>query len=384
MRPIKVMTIFGTRPETIKLAPVINRLKMEPEHFENIIVVTAQHRSMLDQMLEVFAITPDVDLNIMEANQSLFQVAQKTLQRLEAVLTSHAPDVILVQGDTTSTLVGALAGFYNKTTIAHVEAGLRTHQKFSPFPEEMNRRLTSVLADIHFPPTSLGKENLLREGARDENIFITGNTGVDAVLSILDHEYRFPLPELNSILRTQLRTIVVTAHRRENWGEAFESVAQAILKLVALHNDIQFIFPVHLNPNVRKTFYAQLQNHARVHLLDPLEYRAFINLLGKAFIILTDSGGIQEEAPSLRKPVLLMREVTERPEALSKGFLKLVGCNVERIVNEATRLLQDAAYYSASTSGANPYGDGMASHRIAQAIKFVFGNEKNRPQDFYA
>ncbi len=384
MAPLKVMTIFGTRPETIKLAPVIHKLKEESEHFTSTVVVTAQHRTMLDQMLEVFALAPDIDLDIMEANQSLFQVTQKTLQRLETVLASHTPDVILVQGDTTSTFVGALAGFYFKVKVAHIEAGLRTHQKFSPFPEEMNRRLTSVLADVHFPPTLLGKENLLREGVRDENIFITGNTGVDAVLAILDEKHQFDSPGLNAILATRRRTIVVTAHRRENWGEAFESVAQAILQLVTLHQDIQFVFPVHLNPQVRKVFHAKLHNNERVHLLEPLEYRAFINLLGRAYLILTDSGGIQEEAPSLRKPVLVMRDVTERPEALSKGFLKLVGCRVDRIVNEVTRLLHDSAYYSASSSGANPYGDGRAAQRIAQALKFVFGFQKNRPQDFSA
>lgn len=382
MAPIKVMTVFGTRPETIKLAPVIHKFKEQPEHFTNTVVVTAQHRTMLDQMLEVFALAPDLDLDIMEANQSLFQVTQKTLQRLEEVIAQHTPDVILVQGDTTSTFVGALAGFYFKTKVAHVEAGLRTHQKFSPFPEEINRRLTSVLADIHFPPTLLAKENLLREGVREENIFITGNTGVDAVRTILDENHRFESVAINAILDSRHRNIVVTAHRRENWGEAFESVAQAILQLVARHDDIQFIFPVHLNPQVRKVFHAKLQNHARVHLLEPLEYRSFINLLGRAHLILTDSGGIQEEAPSLRKPVLVMREVTERPEALSKGFLKLVGCNVDRIVNEVTRLLQDDAYYVTSTSGANPYGDGHAAERIAHALSFFFGREKNPPRDF--
>lgn len=382
MPPIKVMSIFGTRPETIKLAPVIQRLQKEAEHFSNILVVTAQHRSMLDQMLEVFAFTPDVDLDIMEANQSLFQVTQKTLQRIENVLARYAPDVVLVQGDTTSTFVGALAGFYHKTKVAHIEAGLRTYKKFSPFPEEMNRRLTSILSDIHFPPTSTAKANLLHEGVKDENIFITGNTGVDAVLSILETDHRFSSAELNLILAKPYRTIVVTAHRRENWGESFDSIAQAILQLAAMHDDIQFVFPVHLNPQVRKVFHAKLNNHERVYLLEPLEYRSFINLLGRSYLILTDSGGIQEEAPSLRKPVLVMRDVTERPEALSRGFLKLVGCHADSIVHEVSRLLQDSAYYSASTIGGNPYGDGQASDRIAHALKFFFGREERRPQDF--
>lgn len=382
MLPIKVMTIFGTRPETIKLAPVIQRFQKEPEHFSNILVVTAQHRSMLDQMLEVFAFTPDVDLDIMEANQSLFQVTQKTLQRIENVLARYSPDVILVQGDTTSTFVGALAGFYYKTKVAHIEAGLRTHQKFSPFPEEMNRRLTSILSDIHFPPTNTAKANLLHEGIKDENIFVTGNTGVDAVLSILETDHHFSSTELNSILTKPRRTIVVTAHRRENWGESFDSIAQAILQLTALHDDIQFVFPMHLNPQVRRVFHAKLNNHERVYLLEPLEYRSFINLLGRSYLILTDSGGIQEEAPSIRKPALVMRDVTERPEALDGGFLKLVGCHVDTIVNEASRLLQDPVYYSASTIGPNPYGDGQASDRIAHALKFFFGREERRPQDF--
>lgn len=384
MAPVKVMTIFGTRPETIKLAPVIKKLAEHPRHFSNTIVVTAQHRSMLDQMLEVFSLKPDIDLNVMEANQSLFQVAQKTIQRLEAILRECQPEVILVQGDTTSTFIGALAGYYGKLKVAHVEAGLRTHQKYSPFPEEMNRRMTSALADYHFAPTTLGKENLLCEGVRHEDIFVTGNTGVDAVRTIIDPNHRFDVPELNALFAIPRRTIVVTAHRRENWGDAFENVAQAIAKLAAKYSDIQFVFPVHLHPQVRQVFHERLRNLPRMHMLEPLEYRSFINLLGRSYLILTDSGGIQEEAPTLRKPVLVMREVTERPEALSKGFLKLVGCNVERIVAETSNLLDDSEYYTASVSGVNPYGDGRAAERIVQALAFVFGREHNRPQDFSA
>lgn len=376
------MTVFGTRPEAIKLAPVISRLHAERECFACRVVVTAQHRTMLDQMLAVFRLKPDIDLDIMEENQSLFQLTRKTIQRLEAVMQRYEPDVILVQGDTTSTFLGALAGFYRKIKVAHVEAGLRTHQKYSPFPEEMNRRLTSALADLHFAPTAQARQNLLKEGIEAHSIFVTGNTAVDALLSILEENHRFDVPLLNDILATHRRTVVVTAHRRENWGPAFESVSQAILQLAALYPDVQFVFPVHMNPQVRKTFHKTLRNHSQVYLLEPMDYRSFINLLGRAFFILTDSGGIQEEAPSLRKPALVMREVTERPEGLAGGLLKLVGCNADRIVAEAQRLLEDRNYYAEITRGPNPYGDGRASQRIVEALKYSFGVSDRQPQAF--
>lgn len=384
MAPLKVMTIFGTRPEAIKLAPVIAQLKADRAHFACTVVVTAQHRTMLDQMLEVFGITPDTDLNIMEENQSLFRLTQKTIRRLERIITAYEPQVILVQGDTTSTFIAALAGFYAKIKVAHVEAGLRTHQKFSPFPEEMNRRLTSVLADLHFTPTIQSKENLLREGMDPQNIFLTGNTVVDAVLSILEENHRFESPMLNKILTGHRRTVVVTAHRRENWGAAFESISMAILQLASLYQDIQFVFPVHLNPRVRQPFHKKLQDNSQIHLIEPLDYRSFINLLGRSYFILTDSGGIQEEAPSLRKPALVMREVTERPEGLAGGCLKLVGCNTERIVAEARRLLDDPDYYSEAIRGGNPYGDGRAARRICEALLFNFGLRGRRPDEFHS
>jgi UDP-N-acetylglucosamine 2-epimerase (non-hydrolysing) len=380
---IKVMTILGTRPEAIKLAPVIQKLQSAPERFACKIVATAQHRSMLDQMLEVFSLKPDVDLDIMEENQSLFQLTQKTIQRLETVLREHQPDVVMVQGDTTSTFLGALAAFYFRIKVAHVEAGLRSRQKYSPFPEEINRRLTSVVTDIHFPPTSQARENLLREGVSAQQIFVTGNTAVDAVLSIMNEDHQFTDPMLHDLLSNHRRYVVVTAHRRENWGESFENVANAILQLVTRYRDLHFVFPIHKNPQVRKTFQARLNNHARVHLIEPLDYRSFIHLAAHSLFILTDSGGIQEEAPSLRKPALVMREVTERPEGLSSGFLKLVGCNADRIVAEAGRLIDDRKYYATVTQGQNPYGDGRAAQRIVDALLFSSGIRENRPEDFF-
>ena len=382
--PIKIITVFGTRPEAIKLAPIIHGLNSDPERFRCSVVVTAQHRAMLDQMLKVFGIKPDVDLDIMEENQSLSLVTQKTLQRLENVIADYAPDLILVQGDTTSTFVGALAGYYQKVKIAHVEAGLRTYQKYSPFPEEMNRRLTSALADIHFAPTRQAGENLRKEGIAEQRIFITGNTVIDAVNSILSVDYHFEQALLDELLSNGRRTIVITAHRRENWGEAFESVAQAVLQLAADYDDLQFIFPMHLNPNVQRVFGERLGGHAQIHLCEPLDYRTFINLFGRCYFILTDSGGIQEEAPTLRKPALVMREVTERPEGMAHGCLKLVGCRVDRIIAEARRLLDDRDYYDESIQPSNPFGDGRATRRIMQAILYEFGIVPTRPNDFTA
>jgi len=376
------MVVFGTRPEAIKLAPVISWLGRQPELFAPTVVVTAQHRTMLDQMLEVFGITPDVDLDIMEENQSLVRVTCNALQGLDGVVQRHAPQVIVVQGDTTTTFVASLCGYYHKVVIAHVEAGLRTQQKYSPFPEEMNRKLTSALADIHFAPTELAKENLLREGVPEERVFVTGNTVVDAVLSILQGPPRFRDPHLAEIMASGLRTVAVTAHRRENWGPALESIAKAIVELASLYRDVQFVFPVHLNPNVRAVFRERLRGHPRIHLLEPLDYGSFIYLLSGSLFILTDSGGIQEEAPSLRKPVLVMREVTERPEGIASGWLKLVGCDVTGIVAEARRLLEDPAHYQETISAPNPYGDGQAARRIAEALLYHFGLSQERPDEF--
>jgi len=376
------MTIFGTRPETIKLAPVIAALKSDPVRFRCTVTVTAQHRAMLDQMLKVFAITPDIDLDIMEENQSLFLTTQKTIQRLEPVLEQYQPDLILVQGDTTSTFLGALAGFYKKIKTAHVEAGLRTHRKYSPFPEELNRRLTSVLADLHFAPTVVARENLLREGIAADSIFVTGNTAVDAVLAIRRENFDFAPAGLTHLLTPAQRLVVITAHRRENWGQAFTQIAEAILQIAALYPDLQFVFPVHLNPNVQQAFNHRLGGHPRIHLIPPLDYRTFINLLSRCYFILTDSGGVQEEAPTLGKPVLVMRETTERPEGLVHGNLKLVGSTVAGILAEARRLLDEPAYYRTSTQHANPYGDGRAAERIRNAILYAFGATPERPADF--
>ncbi len=380
--PLRVMVIFGTSPEVIKLAPVIAALRRAPELFATTVVVTAQHRWMMDQMLEVFGIEPDVDLNIMEENQSLSRVTCNALQGLDGVIARYAPQVIIVQGDTTTTFVASLCGYYHKVVVAHVEAGLRTGQKYSPFPEEINRRLTSALADVHFAPTQLARDNLVREGIEPDKVLVTGNTVVDAVQSIVEQGPLLRDAQLEALLENKVRTVAITAHRRENWGPALESVAQAILRLASLYEDVQFIFPVHLNPNVRAVFKERLRGHPRIHLLEPLDYRSFIHLLARAVFILTDSGGIQEEAPSLRKPVLVMREVTERPEGIAGGWLKLVGCDVERIVAQAQQLLDDPGHYRQAISAPNPYGDGRAAQRIVQALLFRFGLTSQPPDEF--
>ena len=364
---IKVMAIFGTRPEAIKMAPVLSELTRRPDSFRAVVVVTAQHREMLDQVLGLFSIVPDYDLNVMSYDQSLTAISSKALVELEPVLKKEAPDVVLVQGDTTTTFFGALAAFYQCIPVGHVEAGLRTRNKFHPYPEEINRHLTSVVADLHFAPTTTARDNLLAEGVDPASIYVTGNTVIDALLSIRNRDYTF-VGKLADIDFESRKTILVTAHRRESFGEPLREICLLLKKLVNRNQDVQVIYPVHMNPHVRDTVVPLLGNVERIHLVEPLEYELFVHLMDKACIILTDSGGIQEEAPSLGKPVLVLREVTERPEAVEAGTARVVGTNPERIMSETELLLRDRIEYKKMVRPTNPYGDGRAAKRIVDVI----------------
>ncbi|MDI6892693.1 MAG: UDP-N-acetylglucosamine 2-epimerase (non-hydrolyzing) [Actinomycetota bacterium] len=401
---LKVMTVFGTRPEAIKLAPVIKELEKHPDRIQSVVVVTAQHREMLDQVLGLFGITPDYDLDIMRADQSLFDVVLRAIDGLKPVLEKERPDILLVQGDTTTTFAAALAAFYLKIPIGHVEAGLRTFDKHRPFPEEMNRRLTSSLADLHFAPTTRARENLLKEGVPREKVHVTGNTVIDALLAPplagLKEDYGFDDPVLKSVDFDSRKVILVTAHRRESWctptfrqaqgprakvegsevegGKPLENICRAIRDLISGNEDVEVVFSVHLNPRVREVVGRILGDERRVHLLDPLDYEPFVQLMKRCYLILTDSGGIQEEAPSLGKPVLVMREVTERPEGLEAGTVKLVGTDAQRILEETNLLLKDSNEYNKMAKAVNPYGDGRASERIVEIILTHFGLQPRR------
>ena len=367
MNKIKIMTIFGTRPEAIKMAPVVQALASSPK-IEVQVAVTAQHRDMLDQVLRLFSITPDYDLDIMAQGQTLFDITGRSLQGLDQVLAEGKPDMILVHGDTTTTFAGALAAFYHQIPVGHVEAGLRTGNKFSPFPEEMNRKLTSSLADLHFAPTKTAKENLLREGVPEERIAVTGNTVIDALLKTVEDDYCFADPALDEVLKNGQRIILVTTHRRENLGEPMRNVYRALREILDHHPDTVVVFPVHKNPKVRECVEAELGAHERVILIEPLDYQPFANLLARAYLVLTDSGGIQEEAPSLGKPVLVLRDTTERPEAVDAGTVKLVGTDRDTVYEVAHTLLSDLEAYHQMSTASNPYGDGAASGRIVDSI----------------
>ncbi len=381
MKPIKVMTIFGTRPEAIKMAPVVLELQRHPEKIQPIVAVTAQHREMLDQVLQLFHIRPDYDLNIMSPSQTLFDITSRALLGLKEAIGDAKPDIVLVHGDTTTTFVGALAAFYHQVPVAHVEAGLRTGNKYSPYPEEMNRKLTGALTDLHFPPTSTSRQNLLNEGVAGQNIFVTGNTVIDALLSTVSDEYVFP-PQLAALNQTTGRLILVTTHRRENLGEPMRQVYQALRAIVQEFPDVRAIFPVHRNPQVQQVVQQELGDAPRVHLIDPLDYQPFANLMNQAHIILTDSGGIQEEAPSLGKPVLVLRDTTERPEAIDAGTVKLIGTSRERVYQELKLLLTDAGEYSRMAEATNPYGDGQAASRIVECLLHRFGLANDLPEPF--
>ena len=368
---MRILTVFGTRPEGIKLAPVIRALRSWPE-ITGKVCVTGQHREMLDQVLALFGIAPDHDLGVMKPGQDLTGVTTQILKGLRNVLEQEAPDFVLVHGDTTTTFAASLAAYYQQIPVGHVEAGLRTGNRYAPWPEEMNRRLTGALADLHFAPTDRARDNLLREGIAAEQIAVTGNTVVDALLTVVgrleqEPQLRAEAEQQFDFLDPSRRLIVVTGHRRESFGEGFRNLCEA-LRRIADRDDVEIVYPVHLNPNVQRPVRETLADYPRVHLLEPMDYLPFVALLNRAELIITDSGGIQEEAPSLGKPVLVTRETTERPEAVSAGTVRLVGTDVERIVGETTRLLDDPAWYRSMARAHNPYGDGKAAERIVERL----------------
>jgi len=372
MKKIKVLTVFGTRPEAIKMAPVIRKLEENP-FMESKICVTAQHRQMLDQVLNIFNIVPDYDLNIFKPGQTLTEITSRALEGLEEVIKDFMPDVLLVQGDTTTVFAGALAGFYHKVKVGHVEAGLRSHNMYSPYPEEANRKLTGVLTDFHFAPTEESKENLLREGYDESKIFVTGNTAIDALLQVVSDDYVFEDDLLNRLDYKNKKIILMTSHRRENIGKPMENIFKAINDIVEKNREVEVVFPVHLNPKVRDIANRILGKNDRIHLIDPLDYLPFANLQARCYLIVTDSGGIQEEAPTLGKPVLVIRKETERPEGIKAGTARLIGIEYENVYNQIDLLINNEEEYKKMANAVNPYGDGNASDRIVEIIVKQFG-----------
>lgn len=365
---LKVQTIFGTRPEAIKLAPVISELTKHPDMIDSQVAVTAQHREMLDQVLKLFSIKPDIDLDIMEHDQTLSKITSSALKKLENVMLDYRPDLVLVQGDTTTAFVTALAAYYHHIRVGHIEAGLRSEDKYQPFPEEINRRMISCLADLNFVPTESAFQNLLREGIKKDSIFLTGNTVVDALLYITRKRHSFTEPILGRLDFRKNKIILVTAHRRENLGRPLENICLALKHLVRTNPDIQIVFPIHLNPAVQRIVRKIISDEGRIHLLEPLDYQSLAHMMKKCFLILTDSGGIQEEAPTFGKPVLVLREVTERPEGIKAGLAKLVGTSQDKIIRTAQKLIDSPAEYARLAKKTNPYGDGQAAIRIVNVI----------------
>ena len=365
--PLKILAVCGTRPDTVKMAPVVIELKKHPE-VDLVLAVTGQHREMLEQVLHAFDLHPDFDLNIMSARQSLAQITTRALEGLDKVIQEVKPDLVLAQGDTTTTFVASLAAFYNKVAFGHVEAGLRTDNKYDPFPEEMNRRLTGVIADLHFAPTDVARQKLLGEGVIDGNIFVTGNTVIDALLSIASRDYEFDDPRIRDAVALG-KMILLTTHRRENWGQPMHDICTAVKEILARHPDFCVVFPVHKNPIVRDIVFPELENVPGVTLIEPPDYVPFVHLIKGSHIVLTDSGGVQEEAPSLGKPVLVLRKTTERPEGVDAGSAKLVGTDISAIVSEAEELLSNQAAYDRMAEVKNPYGDGHSAERIWSIIK---------------
>ncbi|WP_278746130.1 non-hydrolyzing UDP-N-acetylglucosamine 2-epimerase [Ligilactobacillus agilis] len=378
MDKIKVMTVFGTRPEAIKMAPLVLALQTD-ERFEAVTTVTAQHREMLDQVLEIFKIVPDYDLNIMHKDQTLTEITANVLTKLDQVIKTVKPDIILVHGDTTTTFAASVAAFYNQVAIGHVEAGLRTWNKYSPFPEEMNRQMTDDLADLYFAPTEESKANLLKENQAAAKIFVTGNTAIDALKQTVSSDYQH---ELLAKLNPGHKLILVTMHRRENQGQPMARVFRTLLEVVEQRPEVEVIYPVHLSPKVQKLAHEILGKHERIHLIAPLDVVDFHNLAAKSYFIMTDSGGVQEEAPSLGKPVLVLRDTTERPEGVSAGTLKLVGTEPAKVKAAMLELLDDPNVYQQMAQAQNPYGDGQASQRILAAIAYHFGLSEQRPKEF--
>ena len=380
MKKIKVMSIFGTRPEAIKMAPLVKELAA-CEDLESICCLTGQHREMLDSVMEIFDLQADYDLNIMEKRQTLSTITTKTLLGMEQVMQQCRPDMILVHGDTSTTFAGALASFYHQIPVGHVEAGLRTWDKYSPFPEEMNRTLVGDIAELHFSPTKANANNLRREAIAGD-IFITGNTAIDAMRYTVQKDYHFSTDILNQLDFENRRVIVVTCHRRENYGEPMEQIMTAIAEVVRQHPDVDVVYPVHLSPVVRECAAKYLGGKERIYLIDPLDVQEMHNLIARCYMVMTDSGGLQEEAPALGKPVLVMRRETERPEAIAAGTARLAGVCYENILAEANRLLDSEEAYTAMAKAVNPYGDGYACRRIAQAIRYHFGLTTDKPEDF--
>ena len=373
----KVMTVFGTRPEAIKMAPLILQLQKE-EHLEPVVVVTGQHREMLDTVLDTFQIVPDYDLNIMKQGQTLSDITARVLTKLDTVVKEVAPDMILVHGDTTTTFVSSLVAFYNKVPVGHVEAGLRTWQKYAPFPEEVNRQMTGVIADVHFAPTQQAKGNLLKEGKDDETIFVTGNTAIDAMKTTVDASYHSDIIERHK----NKRIVLLTAHRRENIGTPMAHIFSAVRRIADTFDDVVVVYPMHKNEQVRTLAHQYLSDHSRIVLTEPLDVVDFHNFAQQAHVILTDSGGVQEEAPSLGKPVLVLRDTTERPEGVAAGTLKVVGTEEVAIFNETYNLLTNSELYTSMATATNPYGDGFASQRICNCIKYYFGIINDKPCSF--
>lgn len=381
MDRIKVMSVFGTRPEAIKMAPLVKELEKTPE-IESIVCVTAQHREMLDQVLEIFDLHPQYDLNIMQARQTLAGITTRALTGLEEVMGKEKPDIVLVHGDTSTTFAGALAAYYNQIKVGHVEAGLRTYDKYQPFPEEMNRRLTGALTDLHFAPTPLAKEHLLKENISEDGIFITGNTVIDALAHTIEEDYTFTVDELNKIDFKGKRVIAMTAHRRENLGEPLRNICRAVKRLVEEYPDVEVVYAVHKNPAVVEPVHEILGGNDRIHLTDPLDLKDMHNLMCRSFFVMTDSGGLQEEVPSMGKPVLVLRNVTERPEGVEAGTLKLAGTEEDAIYRMAKELLDDNEEYEKMAQAKNPFGDGQASRRIVESILYAFGKKKDRPDEY--
>ena len=365
---MKVLSVFGTRPEAIKMAPLVKKLK-ETDGIESVLCVTAQHREMLDQVLELFDLVPDYDLNIMKPNQTISMITTNVLLGLDEIFEKEKPDIVLVHGDTTTTFAAALSAFYHQASVGHVEAGLRTYDKYSPFPEEINRVLTGHIADIHFAPTERNKENLLREGIGEEKIFITGNTVIDALLEVAGKPYEFEDETLKNLDFENKRVITVTCHRRENLGENMENIFGAIRQIGDEFDDVEIVYPVHMNPKVREIAGRILDGADNIHLIEPLQYQPFVNLQAKSYLIITDSGGMQEEAPSLGKPVLVVRKETERPEAVAAGTVKLAGVDRDTIYKMTKELLTDRAAYDKMAHAANPYGDGHACEKIIEILR---------------
>ncbi len=382
MNKIKVMSVFGTRPEAIKMAPLVRELQRH-EGIEGLVCLTGQHREMLDSVMDIFKLKGDYDLNIMEKRQTLSTITTKTLLGMENVLMEEKPDLILVHGDTSTTFAGALAAFYHQVKVGHVEAGLRTWDKYSPFPEEMNRTLVGDIADLHFSPTKANADNLRREAIAGE-IFITGNTAIDAMQYTVRKDYRFTTELLNHLDFENRRVLAVTCHRRENYGQPMQDIMHAILEVVECHPDVEVVYPVHLSPVVRECAFPILGGHERIHLIDPIDVEEMHNLIARCHFVMTDSGGLQEEAPALGKPVLVMRRETERPEAIAAGTAKLAGVEKDTIVKMADELLDSPEAYAKMAKAINPYGDGHACERIAQAIEWYFGQRGERPADFGA